>query len=42
VLLTARRLHEICCSMRWLVTASTIAALLLGIFMGLPRLRNTA
>ena len=45
VLLTARRLHEtLLLDVRWLVTASTIAMLaliLLGIFMGLPRLRNT-
>ena len=45
VLLTARRLHEtLLLDARWLVTASTIAMLaliVLGIFMGLPRLRNT-
>ncbi len=41
----ARRIHEsLLLDLKWLVTASTIAMLvsiLFGIFMGLPRLRNT-
>lgn len=44
-LLTSRRLHEtLLIDARWLVTASTIAMLVLislGILMGLPRLSNT-
>ncbi len=45
-LVTSRRLHEtLLIDARWLVTASTIAMLCLialGIFMGLPQIRNTA
>jgi hypothetical protein len=46
LLVTSRRLHEtLLIDARWLVTASTIAMLVLivlGIAMGLPRLANTA
>jgi uncharacterized iron-regulated membrane protein len=45
IFLTARRMHEtLLLQLRWLVTASTVAMLLimtLGIAMGWPRLRNT-
>ncbi len=45
VLSVARRIHEsLLLDLKWLVTASTIAMLvsiLFGIFMGLPKLRNT-
>jgi uncharacterized iron-regulated membrane protein len=42
--LWARRTHERLIGLSWLVTVSTVAMLttmLIGIFMGLPRLRNT-